>query len=29
MREFHVGKLWSYYVRKGVKQNAIPGDWDI
>ena len=29
MREFHVDKLWSYYVHKGVKQNAIPGDWDI
>ena len=29
MRPFHVDKLWSYYVRKGVKQNAIPGDWDI
>ena len=29
MREFHVGKLWDYYCRKGVKDGALPGGWPI
>ena len=29
MREFHVGKLWAYYARKGVKEGALPADWQL
>ena len=29
MREFHIGKLWAYYVRKGMKQGLLPADWQI
>ena len=29
MRDFHVGKLWAYYVRKGQKQQILPTDWQI
>lgn len=28
MREFHVGKLWKYYVHKGRDAGALPADWD-
>lgn len=27
MREFHVDKLWTYYVRKAEKADAVPRDW--
>ena len=29
MREFHIGKLWAYYLRKGVKEGALPDDWQL
>lgn len=28
MREFHVGKLWKYYVHKARDAGALPADWD-
>lgn len=28
MREFHVGKLWTYYVHKACVAGALPADWD-
>jgi L-ribulose-5-phosphate 4-epimerase len=27
MREFHVGKLWSYYTSRAAKAGAIPSEW--
>ena len=27
MREFHIGKLWNYYVRKAVSDGVVPSDW--
>ena len=29
MREFHVGKLWKYYVHKARAAGALPAGWDI
>lgn len=29
MREFHVSKLWKYYVRKGIKAGDLPADWHL
>ena len=29
MRDFHCGKLWTYYVRKGEKSGALPPDWQV
>ena len=29
MREFHCEKLWKYYVGKGVKSGAVPGEWEL
>ncbi|HVY58244.1 MAG TPA: class II aldolase/adducin family protein [Xanthobacteraceae bacterium] len=29
MREFHVGKLWNYYVRKAISAGVVPREWDI
>ena len=28
MREFHVGKLWKYYLQRGRTAGAIPADWN-
>jgi ribulose-5-phosphate 4-epimerase/fuculose-1-phosphate aldolase len=28
-REFHVRKLWNYYVSKGLKAGLLPGDWQL
>jgi ribulose-5-phosphate 4-epimerase/fuculose-1-phosphate aldolase len=27
MRDWHIKKLWNYYVRKGLKEGMLPGDW--
>ena len=27
MRDWHIKKLWYYYVRKGVSEGALPGEW--
>jgi hypothetical protein len=27
MREWHIKKLWNYYVRKGLKDGALPQEW--
>jgi L-ribulose-5-phosphate 4-epimerase len=27
MREWHIKKLWNYYIRKGLAENVLPGDW--
>ena len=27
MRDFHVGKLWAYYRRKGEKAGVVPEEW--
>jgi methyl coenzyme M reductase subunit C len=27
MRDFHVGKLWAYYVNKGAKAGLVPQHW--
>jgi L-ribulose-5-phosphate 4-epimerase len=27
MREWHIKKLWNYYIRKGLAENGLPGDW--
>jgi ribulose-5-phosphate 4-epimerase/fuculose-1-phosphate aldolase len=29
MRDFHVGKLWNYYVRKGVAEGIVSADWGM
>lgn len=29
MRNWHVGKLWNYYVRKGMSAGVLPGDWAL
>jgi ribulose-5-phosphate 4-epimerase/fuculose-1-phosphate aldolase len=29
MRDFHIGKLWNYYVRKGVAEGVVPADWGL
>lgn len=29
MRDFHVGKLWSYYMRKAAKAGQLEPDWDM
>lgn len=29
MRDFHVGKLWNYYVRKGVAAGIVPAAWGL
>jgi ribulose-5-phosphate 4-epimerase/fuculose-1-phosphate aldolase len=29
MREFHIGKLWKYYVHKARTAGALPSDWDL
>ncbi|MDB5641151.1 MAG: ribulose-5-phosphate 4-epimerase-like epimerase or aldolase, partial [Hyphomicrobiales bacterium] len=29
MREFHIGKLWNYYVRQAVQQQVVPTDWGL
>ena len=28
-REHHIGKLWSYYVRKGIAAGLLPRDWPL
>ncbi len=27
MRDWHIQKLWNYYVRKGLKENVLPDGW--
>jgi ribulose-5-phosphate 4-epimerase/fuculose-1-phosphate aldolase len=27
MRDWHIKKLWNYYVRKGVKEGVLPQEW--
>jgi hypothetical protein len=27
MRDWHIQKLWNYYVRKGVKEGVLRDDW--
>jgi L-ribulose-5-phosphate 4-epimerase len=27
MREWHIKKLWNYYMRKGLAENVLPGEW--
>jgi L-ribulose-5-phosphate 4-epimerase len=27
MREWHIKKLWNYYVRKGLAEDVLPQDW--
>ena len=27
MREWHIKKLWNYYMRKGLAENMLPRDW--
>jgi L-ribulose-5-phosphate 4-epimerase len=29
MREFHIGKLWNYYVRGAVAANVVPASWGL
>jgi ribulose-5-phosphate 4-epimerase/fuculose-1-phosphate aldolase len=29
MREFHIGKLWNYYVLQGVQTQVVPADWGL
>lgn len=29
MRDFHVTKLWNYYVRRGIKAGVLPADWNL
>ena len=29
MREFHIGKLWQYYVHKALAAGALPADWGM
>jgi L-ribulose-5-phosphate 4-epimerase len=29
MREFHIGKLWNYYVRRAVSVNIVPARWGL
>ncbi len=29
MRDWHVGKLWNYYVRKGMSAGVLPGEWAL
>ncbi len=29
MREFHIGKLWNYYIRKGVETGVVPAAWGM
>jgi ribulose-5-phosphate 4-epimerase/fuculose-1-phosphate aldolase len=27
MRSWHIKKLWNYYVRKGLSEDVLPGEW--
>ena len=27
MRDWHINKLWNYYVRKGLKEGVLPQEW--
>jgi len=27
MRDWHIKKLWNYYIRKGMSDGVLPGDW--
>jgi ribulose-5-phosphate 4-epimerase/fuculose-1-phosphate aldolase len=29
MRDFHIGKLWNYYVRRGIDAKVVPDDWSL
>lgn len=27
MRDWHIKKLWNYYIRKGVSEGVLPREW--
>jgi hypothetical protein len=27
MRDWHIKKLWNYYVRKGLDEDVLPEEW--
>jgi hypothetical protein len=27
MRDWHIKKLWNYYIRKGLGEGVVPGAW--
>jgi L-ribulose-5-phosphate 4-epimerase len=27
MRDWHIKKLWNYYIRKGISDGVLPSDW--
>jgi hypothetical protein len=27
MREWHIKKLWNYYLRQGLAEDVLPRDW--
>jgi hypothetical protein len=27
MRDWHIKKLWNYYIRKGFKDGVLDGEW--
>ena len=27
MRDWHIKKLWNYYVRKGLSEGVLPEEW--
>ena len=27
MRDWHIKKLWNYYVRKGASEDVLPPEW--
>jgi hypothetical protein len=29
VRDFHVGKLWAYYVARGQKARVLEDEWDF
>ena len=29
MREFHIGKLWNYYVSRAIDENLVPAEWGL
>jgi hypothetical protein len=29
IRDWHVQKLWNYYVRKGVSEGVVPAEWRL
>jgi hypothetical protein len=27
MRDWHIKKLWNFYIRKGVTEGVLPSEW--